>query len=70
LRFLAGIAFSSAAAVLLRTIVAAGWALSSGGFLAAGLLAVCSVLSMVVMESGMLVGVDDEEEELMARDER
>jgi len=25
---------------------------------------------MVVMESGMLVGVDDEEEELMARDER
>ena len=40
LRFLAGIASSSAAAVLLRTIVAEGWALSSGGFSAAGLLAV------------------------------
>jgi len=70
LRFFAGIASSSAAAVLLRTIVADGSAPSSVAFSAAGLLAVCSVLSMLVVGSGMFVEVEDEEEELRERDER
>jgi len=72
LRCLTGILSLIAAAADLRTIVAGGWAPSLDGFSAAGLLAVCSVLSILVVGSGMFVEVEDEEEEeeLGARDAR
>ena len=68
--FLTGNLSLIAAAAVLRTGTVSVCAPTPGASSSGGLLAVCSMLAMIVVGIGLLLGVDDKEEELRSGDAR